>query len=289
MDAATHKKNFKPINLRILFMDKNPGLGRWIPPFVFSSLSRMLKIDFFNDPILYNHGYKKDVEFARASKEAFNVTLDTVGEANLKADGRFIFAANHPLGGFDGMMLVVELSKVYPKIKVLVNDLLTKVDNMDGTFIPVNKHGAQAMENVRRINAVFESDEQVMTFPAGLVSRRKKGLIRDPDWQKSIIVKAKSSRRAIIPIHVSGHCSNFFYKLANTRKFLGIKTNLEMFFLPRESYNHRNQHFVITFGKPIPWETFDNRHTPMEWAQLVKDHVYIIAEDPQREFSYLKN
>ena len=289
MDEVTHKKNFKAINIRDLFMDKNPRLGRWIPPFVFRALSRILKIDFFNDPILYNHGYKKDVAFAQACKETFNVTLDVVGKENLKEDERFIFASNHPLGGFDGMVILLELSKVYPHIKALVNDLLSKVDNMDGTFVHVNKHGAQAIENVRRINAIFESDEQVMTFPAGLVSRRKKGLIRDPEWQKSIITKAKSSKRAIVPIHVTGRCTSFFYNLANIRKFMGIKANIEMFFLPKESYQHRDQHFVLTFGKAIPYETFDKRHTPQEWAQLVKDHVYIIAEDPKREFSYIKN
>ena len=76
MDEATHTKNFKPINLCDLFMDKNPKVGGWIPPFVFRSLSRMLRKDFFNYPILYKHGYKKDV----------------VGKENLKEDERFIFA-----------------------------------------------------------------------------------------------------------------------------------------------------------------------------------------------------
>ena len=74
MDEATHKKNFKPINIRDLFMDKSPKLARWIPGFVYRLLSRMLRIDFMNDPILYNHGYKKDVDFARASMEAFPIT-----------------------------------------------------------------------------------------------------------------------------------------------------------------------------------------------------------------------
>jgi len=144
MDEATHKKNFKPIIIRDLFMDKNPRLARWIPGFIYRLLSRILRIDFMNDPILYNHGYKKDVDFARASIEAFNVTLE-----------------------------------------VLVNDLLTNVKNMDGIFVPINKHGAQAVENVRRINAIFESDQQVISFPAGLVSRKKKGVIRDVPWQIS--------------------------------------------------------------------------------------------------------
>ena len=200
MDEATHKKNFKPINLRDIFMEKNPSLARWIPGFVFRILSRILKIDFVNDPILYNHGYKKNVDFARATIDAFNVTPEVINGDHLK-----------------------------------------------------------------------------------------KGLIRDVQWQKSIITKATQTKRDVVPIHVSGQCTNFFYNLANIRKFLGIKANLEMFFLLRESYQHRNRRFVITFGKPIPFETFDKRYTPLEWAQLLKNHVYIIAEDPEREFSFIKN
>jgi putative hemolysin len=289
MDEATHKKNFKPINIKDLFMDKNPALARWIPAFVYRLLSRMLRIDFMNDPILYHHGYKKDVDFARASIEAFNVSLDVAGRANLPQGGRYIFVAHHPLGGFDGMLIISELSRTYPNLKVLVNDLLTNVKNMDGIFVPINKHGAQAMENVRRITEIFESDLQVMSFPAGLVSRRRKGIIRDTQWQKSIITKARQSKRDIVPLHVSGRCSNFFYNLANLRRFLGIKANLEMFFLPNESYKHRNKHFVITFGKPIPWETFDKRFTPLDWAQKVKDHVYLLPDNPEMGFSYIQN
>jgi hypothetical protein len=145
MDEATHKKNFNPISIRDLFMDKNPKLGRWIPGFVYRFLSRMLRIDFMNDPILYNHGYKKDVDFARASIEAFNVSLDVKGREHLPDTGRFIFVSNHPLGGFDGMMLISEISRSFPNLKVLANDILCQVKNMDGIFVPINKHGAQAI------------------------------------------------------------------------------------------------------------------------------------------------
>lgn len=288
MDEVTHKKNFKPINIRDLFMDKNPSLARVIPGFIYRFLSRLLRIDFMN-MILYQHGFKKDVDFARASIEAFNVTLETRGREDLPLDGRFLFVANHPLGGFDGMMIISELCRTYSNLKVLVNDLLMNVKNMDGIFVPINKHGAQAIENVRRINAIFESDLQVFSFPAGLVSRRKKGLIRDLEWQKSIITKAKNTKRHLVPIHVSGRNSNFFYNLSNIRKFLGIKANLEMFFLPNESYKHRNKHFVITFGKPIPFETFDSRFTPREWAALVKEHTYSLEKEPNKQFIYLNS
>ena len=285
MDEATHKKNFKPIVLKDLFMDKNPKLGRLIPGFVYRFLSRILRIDFMNS-ILYNHGYKKDVDFARASIEVFNVTLDVIGREHLPPEGRFVFVSNHPLGGFDGMMIISELSRTYPKLKVLVNDLLTNVKNMDGIFVPINKHGAQVTDNVRRINALFQSDQQIMTFPAGLVSRRKKGVIRDVEWQKSFITKARQTKRDVVPIHVTGRNSDFFYLLSNVRKFLGIKANIEMFFLPNETYKHRNKHFRITFGKPIPYATFDTRHSPQAWAQLVKEYAYALEHNPSQPFGY---
>jgi hypothetical protein len=246
VDEATHKKYFKPINIRDLLMAKNPRLAPWIPGFVYRLLSRMLRIDFMNDPILYNHGYKKDVDFARASIEAFNVSLEVKGREHLPGKGRFI-------------------------------------------FVPINKHGAQAMDNVRRINALFASDQQLMSFPAGLVSRRRKGVIRDVAWQKSIITKAKQTHRDIIAIHVTGRCSSFFYNLANIRKFLRIKTNLEMFFLPNESYKHRNKHFTISFGKPISYKTFDKRFTPIQWASFVQDYTYSLVNNPDGEFPYLCN
>jgi 1-acyl-sn-glycerol-3-phosphate acyltransferase len=286
MDEATHKKNYKPINIRDLFMDKNPSLARWIPGFIYRFLSHILRIDFM-DSILYEHGYKKDAEFACASMEVFNVTREVVGKEYLPTGGRYIFASNHPLGGFDGVMIICELDSVYHNLKVLVNDLLMSVKNMDGIFVPINKHGAQAMENVRRINALFESDTQILTFPAGLVSRRKKGVIRDVTWHKNFITKAVRNRRDVVPIHVTGCNSNFFYNLANIRKSLGIKANLEMFFLPNETYKHRNKHFVITFGKPIPYHTFDDRFSPGEWAGLVQDYVYSLPGNHQFPFSFI--
>ena len=280
MDEATHKKNFKPVILKDLFMDKNPRLGRWIPGFIYRFLSRILRIDFMNDPILYNHGYKKDVEFARASIEAFNVSLEVKGREHLPGEGRYIFVSNHPLGGFDGMMIISELSRTYPKLKVLVNDLLTNVKNMDGIFVPINKHGTQAMDNVRRINKIFESDEQVLSFPSGLVSRRKRGVIRDEPWQKNFISKAKQSKRDVVPIHVTGRCSNFFYNLANVRVALGIRSNFEMVYLPSKMFKQSGKEINITFGRPISWKSIsDSGFTIQEWSDKLCDLVYKLGEN----------
>lgn len=284
MNEAEHKKNFKPLDIKTIFYEKNPSMARIIPGFVYRFLHRILQMDITNE-ILYNYGYLQGVEFSKATIDFFNVTVDVNGRDNLPDEGRIIFASNHPLGGFDAGLIFRELSYKYRNIRILVNDILMNIKNMDSVFVPINKHGAQAMENVRRINEMFASDAQVFTFPAGLVSRRKKGIIRDSAWNKNFISKAVQYKRDIIPIHISGRNTNFFYNLSNFRKFFGIKANLEMFFLPKETYNHRNKHYEINIGKPIPYSTFDRRFTPAEWALKVQDHVYKLPEDCNRHFS----
>ena len=278
------KSDRTPITVRQLFRDKNPRLARFIPGFVYRYLHRILHLDFVNE-ILRLHGDKRDLEFVKSAIDMFHVTVDVRGIEHLPDRGRFIFASNHPLGGFDGALLIRELGEKYDGVKVLVNDILLNINNMDGIFVPINKHGAQVMKNVRMMDEIYRSDSQILTFPSGLVSRRRNGVIKDPPWHKNFVKKAVSYKRDVIPVHVTGRCSNFFYNLANLRKFLGIKSNLEMFYLPDETFKHRNKKYTITFGKPVKWQTFDRTLKHTEWAAELRDHVYELAEDPGAEFN----
>lgn len=119
----------------------------------------------------------------------------------------------------------------------------------------------------------------------GLVSRRKKGVIEDTVWHKSFITKSVQYKRDVVPMHITGRCRNYFYNLSNLRKFLGIKANIEMFFLPKETYQHKNNLYHISVGKPIPWEVFDKRYKPLEWAEKVKRHCYSLPGDINRTFT----
>jgi putative hemolysin len=168
------------------------------------------------------------------------------------------------------------IHEYFPNFKFLVNDILMNLVNINDLFIPINKHGKQGMEAAKKIDETFRSDAQVLTFPAGLVSRKIKGQIVDLPWQKSFIMKSIKFQRDIIPIHFSGGNSRFFYRLANIRKFLGIKANLEMLYLVDETFKHRNKNLVIRFGKPIPWQTFDKSRKPLEWAKWVKEQTYAL-------------
>jgi putative hemolysin len=124
------------------------------------------------------------------------------------------------------------------------------------------------------VDAGFQSDCHMLMFPAGLCSRRQKdGTIRDIPWKKTFITKSVEYQRDVVPVYFSGSNSNFFYRLANFSD-RHLPFNLAMLFLVDEMYKNVGKTFEIHVGKPIPWQTFDKSHTPMEWARIVQDKVY---------------
>jgi len=261
------------VDVKKVFHQKNPRLAPLIPGFVYRFIKNIVHEDYINE-FLCKHGHKQGLEFIEAIIADFNVTTEIIGEENLPLQGRFIFAGNHPLGGFDGMVLMHFLGKKYPEVKFLVNDILMNIRNLEPLFVPINKHGPHGRDAVRKMDEAMRSEAQILTFPSGLVSRRIKGKIEDLPWKKNFIQKAVQYQRDVIPFHFSGRNTSHFYFLANLRKFLGIKSNLEMFLLPDETYRHRNKKLTLIFGKPIPWRTFDHTKSPQEWATWVRNIVY---------------
>ncbi|HBK30605.1 MAG TPA: glycerol acyltransferase, partial [Porphyromonadaceae bacterium] len=156
----------------------------------------------------------------------------------------FIFASNHPLGGLDGICLSAYLGEKYNgNIRYLVNDVLMHIRNLRTIFVPVNKYGAQAKESAKAIQEAYRSDNQIITFPAGLCSRKQNGKIKDLPWMKSFVLKAIEHQRDIIPVHFKGKNSAFFYNFSAIRKFVGVKFNIELVYLPDEMFKNKNQTF----------------------------------------------
>lgn len=279
------QKGIEKVDIKKVFREKNPGLANLLPGFIYRYLRKIIREKEINE-FLDLYGDKFGADFAHAAIEYYNVKVIVKGEDNIPKDGKFIFVANHPLGGFDGIILMHLLDNMGFHFRLLVNDILRNLKNLDILFLPINKHGGNSRESVEKINMAFSSDMQLVSFPSGLVSRRVKGVVKDLEWQKSFVIKAKQHERNVIPVHLSGRNSNFFYNLSSFRKFLGIKANIEMFYLVDETYKHLNKTIEVTFGKPISYQTFNNRHNPKDWANLVKEHLYKLPNDINAEFKH---
>ena len=273
MTEENSTNTVKTINIREVFADKSPGLAKLLPGFVYRYLHKILHIDFINT-ILNKYGHLQGTEFVDKVVEEFNVREFLHGIENIPQEGKFIFASNHPLGGFDGMLLMKAVETRLGKFKFLANDILLNIPQLSPVFVPVNKHGAHARDAAKKLAEVYNSDNLVLIFPSGLASRKITGNIMDLEWKKHFISKAIQHKRDVIPVFISGRNTDRFYRLAKIRKFLKIRWNLEMFFLPDETYRHRNTDVHLFFGKPIPHQTFTSKKNHQEWAEWVKQQVY---------------
>jgi len=268
------------IDIKEIFKEKNPQLAKLIPGFIYNYIRRIIHQDELNEG-LSRFGHLQGLDFINEVIDYFNLKIDVIHPERIPREGRYIFSANHPLGGLDGIVFAHVIGKIHPNIKFIVNDLLMNVQNMDDVFIPVNKHGKQSVEYVKHIADAYQSDAQILNFPAGLCSRKQKGEICDLEWKKSFVKKAIQYKRDIVPIHIDGRNSNFFYNLANLRKFLGISANLEMFYLVDEMYKQRNQHITLTVGEPVSYKSLAQQKNPLEWANEIKQYVYHLEGNGQ--------
>ena len=266
--------NIPKIDLEKVIKEKNPKLLKLLPGFVLRWLTRTIHQDTLNEIISQNHD-KTAYEFAKNSLIYFGLKLTVKGIENLPTHNkRMVFVANHPLGGLDGMAFIQAVSEIYGDVKFPVNDLLLNVPALNQAFIPVNKHGKQSRESIQSIDEAFQSELPVLYFPAGLCSRKIKGKVCDLEWKKAFLTQSIKHKRDVVPVFIKGENSKFFYKLSNFRKAIGLKVNIEMLYLVDEMVKQNNKELIITFGKPIAWQTFDKSKTIVEWVEYLRQKTY---------------
>lgn len=256
---------------------KNPKLRKRLPKFVVNYLKRIVHQEEINK-FIWSKRDVKGLPYADAIIENFGAEVSVYGLENVPDNGHFIFASNHPLGGLDGMAFMHAVGHKYTNLKFPVNDILLFVKNFSEIFLPVNKVGTTGRQAAMLMEKAFMSDNQILMFPAGLCSRKCKGKIVDLEWKKGFVVKAIQAQRDIIPVYISGRNSNFFYNLSNFRKFLGIKTNIEMLYLVDEMYKQHGRHIDVYFGSPVSWQSLEGKN-PKEAAQELKKITYSLCDN----------
>ena len=257
------------------------------PRWVLRLAERLLHVPDLNQGIYLNREYF-GIDFVHKFLEGHDpqdlgVKVESIGAEHIPTEGYPMVVGNHPLGGPDGLALMGAVGRVRKDIKFPVNDFLLYLPGLKELFFPIDK--VNKTKALASLEEAFAAQNTLLYFPAGICSRLQKGVVKDLDWKATFIKKAVRYQRDVVPVFTDARNRMRFYRLANLRKWLGVKFNFEMALLPAEMYAQRGKTFTVTFGRPIPWQTFDNRHTPSEWAQLVKEHVYQLKENPEKEFT----
>lgn len=270
-------------DIRTVLKQKAPNAH--VPGFLIRYLERIAHIKQMN-AFLRKYPDVKNYDFIRlVLDEELGCSASIDGIENIPTDGKpLIFASNHPLGGLDGMIIAQMIHESRSSrgdsrpLKVIVNDLLMFMEPLAGLWAPVNKVGRLTKEQAQQQHALWESETDVLTFPAGICSRLQridgKWQIQDFEWQKNFIQRAREYQRDIVPIYFEGRNSKFFYTLAYIRKLLHIKLNIEMLYLVDEMYGAHGKHFKVHVLPPISYTSLDTSKSPREWAAYIKQIVY---------------
>lgn len=262
--------------------------GVKLPGFAIRWVERLLHVKQLNS-VIYRYRDLVGVDFVNAFLEGdddddLHIQLEVVNPEHIPSEGCPIIAGNHPLGGPDGLALMGAIGRFRRDIQFPVTDFLMYVPQLRPLFIPIDKvHHSSA--HVNALEQAFAEQNAMLYFPAGLCSRKQKdGSIRDLEWKTTFIKKSVQYRRDVVPFFFDARNRNRFYNIANLRKRLGIKFGFEMALLPGEMFAQRGKTLRLIVGKPIPYSTFDKRHTPKEWAELVKEYVYELKENSDKVF-----
>lgn len=238
------------VDIKAIIVDKLKRKSRYIPGFVIRFIEWLLCVDKINY-VIDNLGDKEPLAFIEGTLDYIGVKYRLHGVQNIEGLSRVVFAANHPLGGLDGLIMAHAMNSVVGHTKFIVNDILMYIKPLEPIFVPVNKHGGQSANYARGINDLYESDNSIIVFPAGLCSRLVKGKITDLEWRRNFLQKAFDYSRPVVPVFISGRNSMFFYRLEQFRRSIGIKFNIGMILLPKEMFAQKGATIDIYIGKPV--------------------------------------
>lgn len=163
----------------------------------------------------------------------------------------FIFVANHPLGGAEGLLLTHILKKIRPDLKVLTNTLLTNIPEFKETFIGVDVlDPAKKKYNLRGISEIsrhLSNNGALLIFPAGTVGHLKllSKTVTDAPWSPIVSKLSKKYNAPVMPIFVGGRNKTSFYLSGYIHRLL--RTLL----LPRAMQRKKGITIPLSVGVPI--------------------------------------
>ncbi|MEO7916298.1 MAG: lysophospholipid acyltransferase family protein, partial [Dokdonella sp.] len=200
--------------------------------------------------------------------------VDPAQRVHVPAHGPLLVVANHPLGIQDALTLLQWLGTIRRDVRVLGNDWLAAVPAINNLVLPVDVFGNGAASRSRSIYRALQNGEALIVFPAGEVSRWKKGSIRDGEWSDGFARLAFSSRAAVLPVHIQARNSAMFYAISMLSKPLSTAL------LPREGTAKRSRQIGICTHAMISADELERRSngSSRRATELVRDHVYALKQ-----------
>lgn len=210
----------------------------------------------------------------------FSYSVSQRERNNIPAQGRLIIIANHPIGSLDGLALLRLISDVRRDVKIIANDMLMAFEPLHELLLPLDTVSRTSYkQSYKNIYAALESEQAVIIFPAGEVSRASPQGIRDGQWQAGFLHFARKAKAPILPIFVSAKNSLLFYSASII--FKPLATAL----LAHEMFNKHSAEIKFRIGEVIPPQSLEsNSLADKPLIKRLKKHLYKIGKGKKAIF-----
>jgi putative hemolysin len=226
---------------------------------IFKMLKKLMHEEEIND-FISKHQHLRGFTFLDKILDYFDFSYQYNARqlAYIPSEGRVLIVANHPIGSLDGLSLLKLVHSVRPDVKIVANELLSKIKPLDSLFLSVDNLSGKANHkaHLRAILKSLENEEAVIIFPSGEVSRIKPNGVKDGKWKPGFLKLAEKTNSPVLPIYVDAKNSPLFYSLSALYKPLGT------LMLIQEMFNKDSQVINFHIGKPIPWKAIKALEIP---------------------------
>lgn len=248
---------------------------------------RLLAVDKLN--ALYDrHAHLRGADFAHSVLEDLKVGYEVFVDKHeviaqldeLSQGSPLITISNHPYGHIDGLILADYFGHLRPDYKVMVNQILNRVEALAPSLISVTPTGVErkaatteSIMGVRRSLTHLRSGGALGLLPSGAVSdlSLRDGCVRDREWQPAIIAFMAKAKAAILPVHFLDRNSSLYYLLGL------IDWRVRLLRLPAEVFNKAHRPVRLVVGSIIGVEEQQQylaTHTTEEYGLWLRQRVY---------------
>lgn len=220
-------------------------------------------------------------EFMHHTLSALNIDYSVSAGAtdNIPEEGPVVIVANHPLGAIEGVILADLVGSVRKDVKVLANELLKRLPELDDLFIGVDVFNSKESKRtnakaIRDANRHLADGGLLIVFPAGEVSSYRKGAktLTDIEWSKSVAKFVKRHQATTVPIFINGKNSELFYQAGRVHPLL--RTAL----LGRELLNKQATTISISIGSSIPYSEIKSFEKEMDIVNYLRLNTYLMSQ-----------
>lgn len=235
--------------------------------------------------------------FIRFTLEVLGIDYDVSHgtKGGIPASGATVIVANHPLGCVEGVILAELLLTIRQDVKILANQYLKTVPELDELFIGVDvfaAHRAQKanLKALRQAHQHLANNGLILLFPAGEVSQlvdSKAQRLEDKEWSRSVSSLIRKSGATTVPVFINGQNSKRFYLAGKVHPLL------RTLMLGRELLNKSTQTIKIAIGSAIQYREVKGL-TDVQMTNYLRLNTYLLqhlvqsksidSSSPQNEF-----